>query len=162
MPAEAYDATVVYTCRMTIEENKAVARRFIEEVFVHQHPAAVDELAAEDFTPHTFGPTPPGREPLKKAMERAGAGVSDPEFTIEDVIGEGDKVAVRLTSSASHSGDFMGMPASGKRYTISEIHIFRIRDGQVSEHWHEFDKMSLMQQLQGDAPAADRGASSRS
>ena len=134
-----------------IEQNKAVARAFIERVFMRQEPAAVDELAAEDFTPHTFGPTPSGREALKQAMARAGAGVSDPEFTIDDVIAEGDRVAVRLTSSARHTGTFMGIPASGKRYAIAEIHVFRIRDGQVTEHWHEFDKLSLMQQLKGDA-----------
>ena len=133
-----------------LEANKDVARRFIEGVFVRQDPKAVGELAAEDFTPHTFGPMPPGREGLKQGMARAGAGVSDPEFTIEDVIAEGEKVAVRLTTTATHSGTFMGMPATGRRYSISEIHIFRIREGQVTEHRHDFDKMSLMQQLKGD------------
>jgi len=130
-----------------LEANKRVAREFIDQVFVHQEPAGVDRLATEDFTPHTFGSMPPGREPLKQAMSRAGAGVSEAEFTIEDVIAEGDKVAVRLTTTARHTGAFMGMPPTGNRYSISEIHIFRIRDGQVSEHWHEFDKASLMAQL---------------
>ena len=136
------------------EQNKDVARRFIDEVFVRQDPDAVDELAAADFTPHTWGPTPPGRAALRQAMQRAARGVSDPVFRIDDVIAEGDKVVARLTSSATHSGTFMGKPATGKRYTIQEIHIFRIRDGQVSEHWHEFDKLSLMQQLEPD-PAPD-------
>jgi len=139
----------------SIEQNKEIARRFIDEVFVRQDPDAVDELAAADFTPHTWGPTPPGRAGLRDAMQRAGRGVSDPEFTIEDVIAEGDKVVVRLTSSATHSGTFMGKPATGKRYTIPEIHIFRIRAGQVTEHWHEFDKMSLMQQLEPDPATED-------
>jgi steroid delta-isomerase-like uncharacterized protein len=141
------------------EQNEDIARRFIDEVFVRQDPDAVDELAAADFTPHTWGPTPPGRAALREAMQRAGRGVSDPVFTIEDVIAEGDKVAVRLTSSATHTGTFMGKPASGNRYSIQEIHIFRIRDGQVTEHWHEFDNMSLMQQLeqdQGSAGGAER------
>jgi steroid delta-isomerase-like uncharacterized protein len=136
------------------EQNKDVARRFIDEVFVRQDPDAVDELAAADFTPHTWGPTPPGRAALREAMQRAGRGVSDPQFTIEDMIAEGDKVAVRLTSSATHSGTFMSKPATGRRYTIQEIHIFRIRDSQVTEHWHEFDKAGLMQQLEAD-PAPD-------
>jgi ketosteroid isomerase-like protein len=134
-----------------LERNRAVGRSFIERVVIAQDPAAVDELATEDFTPHTFGPTPPGREPLKQAMQRAGPGVSDPEFTIEDVIAEGDRVAIRLTSSARHTGPFMGVEPSGRRYSIQEIHIFRIRDGQVAEHWHEFDKASLMEQLRRTA-----------
>ena len=131
-------------------KTKQVALAFIDRVFVHQDPAAVDDLATDDFTAHTFGPLPPGREPLKQAMARAGQGVSEPRFDIEDVIAEGDRVAVRLTTSAIHSGTFMGMPASGRRYAISEIHIFRIRDGQVAEHWHEFDRAALMRQLRGE------------
>jgi steroid delta-isomerase-like uncharacterized protein len=74
-------------------------------------------------------------------------GLKDPEFRIDDVIAEDDRVAVRLTTRATHVGDFMGMPASGNRYTIPEIHIFRIRDGQVSEHWHAFDRAALIEQL---------------
>jgi steroid delta-isomerase-like uncharacterized protein len=133
-----------------LSANKAVAQRFIDGVFVRGDPAAVDELAGADFTPHTWGSMPPGREALKAAMARVGAGVSDTEFRIEDVIAEGDRVVVRLTSSATHTGTFMGMPPTGARYSIPEIHIFRIRDGQVTDHWHEFDKLSLMQQLGGD------------
>lgn len=132
---------------MTLEDNKAVALAFIDRVFVHGDAAAVDELATEDFTAHTFGPQPVGRETLKAAMPRVAAGIADADFRIDDVIAEGDRVAVRLTSSATHTGTFMGMPASGRRYSIQEIHIFRIRDGRVSEHWHEFDKLALMEQL---------------
>jgi predicted SnoaL-like aldol condensation-catalyzing enzyme len=134
-----------------IEANKGVALRFIEEVFVNQDPKAVDELAAEDFTPHTFGKLPPGREPLKQAMQRAGAGVSDAKFEIHDVIADKDRVAVRLTTRARHTGTFMGMEPSGNEYSIDEIHIFRIEDGQVVEHWHEFDKLALMEQLKPKA-----------
>lgn len=136
-----------------IEANKGVALRFIEEVFVNQDPKAVDELASEQFTAHTFGELPPGREPLKQAMQRAGAGVSDPTFQIHDVIADKDRVAVRLTTRARHTGTFMGMEPSGNEYSIDEIHIFRVEDGQVVEHWHEFDKMALLEQLK---PKADK------
>jgi steroid delta-isomerase-like uncharacterized protein len=136
---------------MSIEDNKRIARDFVDEVFVHGNPDAVDRLATEDFTPHTFGPMPPGREPLKQAIPRVNSGISNPTFEVEDVIAEGDRVAIRLTTSATHSGTFMGMPATGNRYSVSEIHIFRIRDGQVSEHWHEFDKLGLLEQLKPKA-----------
>jgi steroid delta-isomerase-like uncharacterized protein len=134
-----------------VEANKALARQFIDEVFIHGRLDAVDRLAADDFTPHTFGPLPPGREPLKQAMAHVADGISDPEFVIEDVIAEGDRVAIRLTSSATHTGTFMGVPASGNRYTIEEIHIFAIRDGQLAEHWHAFDRAALMEQLKPKA-----------
>ena len=135
-----------------LEFNRERVREIVDRIFVHQEDAAIDELIAEDFVPHTFGPMPPGREGLREGMRRAGAGISDPEFTIHDLIAEGDRVAARLTTSARHTGTFMGIEPSGRRYSIDEIHIFRLRDGQLAEHWHEFDKAALMAQLKGEAP----------
>ena len=131
----------------TLETNKRIARRFIDQIFLRGDFGAVDELLTDDFTPHTWGEMPAGRDGLKEAIERVSKGISDPEMRIDDIIAEGDRVAVRLTSSATHTGDFMGMPPSGKRYEIGEIHIFRLRDGRVSEHWHQADFMGMMKQL---------------
>jgi predicted ester cyclase len=133
----------------TLEANKTIARQVIERIFMRQEDRAIDELVAEDFVPHTFGAMPPGREGLREGMRRAGAGVSDPEFTIHAMLAEGDGVAVRMTTSATHTGPFMGIEPTGRRYTIDEIHLFRIRDGQLAEHWHAFDTASLLQQLKG-------------
>jgi steroid delta-isomerase-like uncharacterized protein len=139
--------TIPFVDSTTLEANKAVVRRFIEEIFLKGDFSAVDELLTEDFAPHTWGPMPPGRDGLKQAIERVSKGISDPSMTIDDVVAEGDRVAVRLTSSATHTGEFMGMPASGRRYEIGEIHIFRLRDGRVSEHWHQADFLGMMKQL---------------
>ncbi len=133
----------------TLEHNKAVVRRFIDEIFLKGDFGAVDQLLTDDFIPHTWGAMSGGKDELKQAIERVSAGISDASMTIEDVIAEEDRVAVRLTSSATHTGEFMGMPASGKRYEIGEIHIFRLRDGRVSEHWHQADFMGMMKQLGG-------------
>ncbi|MBA3688763.1 MAG: ester cyclase [Chloroflexi bacterium] len=129
------------------DENKALVRRFIAEIFEHGRPESVDELCADDFIGHTWGNA--DKEGLKAAMERVAQGLADAKFVIEDEIGEGERVAIRLTASARHVGEFMGMPASGRSYEIGEIHIFRVRDGKVSEHWHQFDTASLMKQLSG-------------
>jgi steroid delta-isomerase-like uncharacterized protein len=137
---------------MTIKANKALVRRFINEVFLQGRREAVDELLADDFIPHTWGQTGAGKDELIQAIKRVGAGLSDARMTIEDMIGEGDRVAVRLTSHAVQTGPFMGLPPSGKAYTIGEIHIFRIRGGKVAEHWHEADFMGMMRQL-GALPA---------
>jgi predicted ester cyclase len=139
------------TDQATLERNKELVREIVDRIFVHQEDAAIDALIASDFVPHTFGPMPPGREGLRDGMKRAGSGVSDAEFTIHDLIAEGDRVAARLTTSARHTGKFMGIEPSGERYSIDEIHIFRLRDGQLIEHWHEFDKAALMAQLKGEA-----------
>ena len=146
------------------DANKEVARQLIERIFVRQEDRAIDELVSEHFVPHTFGPMPAGREGLREGMRRAGAGVSDAKFEIHDLIAEGDRVAARLTSSARHTGTFMGLEPTGNRYSIDEIHLFRIVDGQLVEHWHAFDTMDLMRQLkgEGEGPAAGGAAAGRS
>src|SRR4030081_2926408 len=130
-----------------MDDNKALVRRFIDEVFLQGRAEAVEELLADDFAPHTWGKTGAGKQELIEAIKRVQAGLSDARMTIEDMIAEGDQGAVRLTSQAVQPGPFMGLPPSGKAYTIGEIHIFRIREGKVVEHWHEADFMGMMRQL---------------
>ena len=153
-------AIVQQVPRMTLDQNKAIAKRFIQEVFVNADERAVDQLTAPDFVPHSWPGVEPGVESLKAAQRRVAAGLEDARMTIEDVIAEGDKVAVRLTSHGRHAGDFMGMPASGKEYDISEIHIFRIEGGKVAEHWRDADMLCMLRQL-GALPEP-AGAGSRS
>jgi predicted ester cyclase len=102
--------------------------------------------------PHSWGPMPPGREPLKQAIDRVYGGLSDHRMVIEDLIAEDDRVAIRLRSRARQTGTFMGIPATGREYEITETHVLRIRDGQVVEHWRDADMLGLMQQL-GVLPA---------
>ncbi|MEO7117689.1 MAG: ester cyclase [Candidatus Limnocylindrales bacterium] len=140
---------------MTLEQNKAIVRRFVDEIFVGGSEAAVDELLTDDFTPYTWPSAGKGdgKADLKAAIGRTSAALTDVEMTIDDLIAEGDKVAVRLTSKATQVGEFMRMPGSGKSYEIGEIHIFTIRDGKVCEHWHQADFMGMMKQL-GATPGA--------
>ncbi len=147
---------------MTPNDNKAIVRRFVKEVFVEGRKGTVDELLADDFVAHTW-PSTTGdpKADLKAAIDRAAKGLSDPAFTIDDLIGEADQVAARLTTAATQTGEFMGMPPSGKRYEIEEIHWFRLRDGKVVEHWHQFDQMGMMKQL-GAMPGAKEPATAGS
>jgi len=141
----------------SIEENKAIVRRFVDEIFVQGSHDAVDELVADDFVAHTWPSTGRPRDDLKAAIDRASRALADARFTIDDMIAEGDRVAVRLTTSARQVDEFMGMPPSGKRYEIEEIHIFRLRDSRAVEHWHQFDQMGMMKQL-GLMPAMGAAA----
>lgn len=146
--------TATHDTSTTLERNKALVRRFIDEIFLEGDFGAVDELLTDDFTPHTWGDMQPGRDGLKEAITRVSKGLSDTKMSIDDVIAEGDRVAVRLTSSAKQTGEFMGMPPSGKRYEIGEIHIFRLREGRVAEHWHQADFLGMMRQLGATPPSA--------
>jgi steroid delta-isomerase-like uncharacterized protein len=143
----------------TTEQNKAIVRRFVDEIFVGGRKETVDELLADDFVAHTWPSTGHPKDDLKAAIDRTTGALADPAFTIDDLIAEGDRVAARLTTAATQVGPFMGMPPSGKRYSIEEIHVFRLRDGKVVEHWHQFDQMGLMKQLgaiPGGSPGGDQ------
>jgi steroid delta-isomerase-like uncharacterized protein len=131
----------------SVESNKHVVERFVREVLERGSKPAVDELVAPDFASHSWPSTGDGRADLKSAIDRVSKGLADVEFVIEDTIAEGDRVVVRVTSSATQVGEFMGMPATGKRYSIGEIHIVRLRDGQLVEHWDQIDAMGMMKQL---------------
>jgi len=135
---------------MNEKENKEIVRRFVDEVFIRLNVAAVDELVADEFQSHSWPSDGNGKSSLKAATARMGDSLSDIQFKVEDLIAEGDRVVARITASARQTGEFMGMPASNRSYEIGEIHIFRLSDGQIAEHWHEMDAMGLMRQLKGD------------
>jgi steroid delta-isomerase-like uncharacterized protein len=132
---------------MNTDANKALVRRFVDEIFAQGRVQAVDELVSPDFVSQTFHITEDGPAKLKAAMQRVHASLTDVSFRIEDLVAEDDLVAVRLVASGTATGDWMGMPAAGKSYTIGEMHFFRIRDGKVVEHWHQYDTAGMMQQL---------------
>jgi predicted ester cyclase len=139
---------------MSTDENKAVVRRFVHEIFDKGNVSAVDELVDDSFVPHTW-PSVTGKEDFKETVVRMAKAVKDPHHTIEDMLAEGDRVSVRLTSHATQTGDVMGVAAAGKEYTIAEQHIFRLEGGKVVEHWHVADMLAMMQQI-GAFPALQK------
>jgi len=132
---------------MGTNENKELVRRFISRVLQDLDPDSVDELVGEEFVSHTWNFKGEAKEGLKQITGVMAKALSDIDFEIEDLIAEGGQVVARVTSSATQSGEFHDLPPSGKRYTIGEIHIFRIADGKIAEHWHQYDGLSLMSQL---------------
>lgn len=131
---------------MSTDENKAIVRRFVDRIFDHGDVAAVDELVDDSFVPHTW-PGVTDKEDFKATVERMARSIRDGHHTIGDMVAERDKVAVRLTSHGVHTGDFMGVPAAGKEYTIEEQHLFRVVNGKVVEHWHTADMLGMMRQI---------------
>ena len=134
------------------DANKALVRRFIEEVFVQGRPESVEQLVTPHFVSHTWGMTEDGQAKLRATTERMRGALTDIAFDVEDMLAEGDRVAVRLTASGTPTGDFMGVPAAGKTYRIGEMHWFRLARGRIVEHWHQHDRLGMMQQL-GALPA---------
>lgn len=142
---------------MSSEQNKALVRRLVEEIFNGGDMSLVDELAAPSFVDHELPPgTPPGREGLKVMLGAMRSAFPDFQATIEDMIAEGDQVFVRMTWSGTQAGEFMGIPPGGKRFAMGVFDLLRVEDGKIVEHWGQMDTMAMMQQL-GAMPGPDQG-----
>ena len=143
---------------MSAEQNKAVFRRFVEEVFNRGNISLVDELCAPDFVEHEELPPgfPPGREAVKTFSTIFRGAFPDLKVTIDDIIAEDDKVVLRGTWSGTHKGEFMGIAPTGKSVSFGVIDTVRIAGGKLVEHWGQMDTMRLMQQL-GVVPAPGGG-----
>ena len=142
---------------MSAEENKAIARRFVEEGFNSAgNLTATEELVASYFIDRDPLPglpsLPPGLAGFKQLAAIVRAACPDLQYTIEDMIAEEDKVVIRYTAWGTNQGEVMGMPPTGERMTIKGMDIFRMADGKIAEWWHSDDYWGLMQQL-GMIPA---------
>ncbi len=126
------------------EQNKSVARRFVEQFLNTGDPAVLADLAEPGYVDHDL---PSGVTP-RQSVAAFRAGFPDAAFTVEDVIGEGDRVAVRYRIDATHTGDFFGMPPTGQKVSIGGISIYRLREGRLAEAWVQYDQAGLARQLQ--------------
>ena len=133
---------------MSVEENKRILRRLGEELINQGDLEPADELYSSDSVDHMPAPGQvAGPEGVKRDFARIRASFPDWHQEIEDVIAEGDKVVVRWRSTGTHSGDFMGLPATGIRASWTGVGIFRLEDGKIVERWSNWDALGLMQQL---------------
>jgi predicted SnoaL-like aldol condensation-catalyzing enzyme len=114
----------------TLEANKVVARRLLVDDISKGDERAAEEIIHPDFFDHT---NPPG-------MQHGLAGH-------KDLVAERDRVVARTVFRGTHLGDFFGIPASGKRVEVHGVHIMRIADGKVAEHWGSNDDLGLMRQI---------------
>lgn len=133
---------------MSAEENKRIARRYFEELWNQGHLNVISEIIAANHTLHDpASPHASGAEGLKRLISGYRVAFPDNRFTIEDQIAEGDKVVTRWTAHGSHKGQLMGMAPTNRQVTVSGVDIHRIINGQITEHWSNWDSAGLMQQL---------------
>jgi steroid delta-isomerase-like uncharacterized protein len=129
-------------------DHAATLRRFYDSI----NAGDVDgfgELLADDFVEHEETPgLAPTREGVKEFFRMYIGAFPDLRFDAEDVLASGDKVVARVRVTGTHEGEFMGMPATGKRVDVQAIDIVRFGDdGLAREHWGVFDALAMMQQL---------------
>lgn len=132
---------------------KEMARRWYSEVMSEGKTEVIDELCAPDFVDHDPLPgVSADLAGLKDFVAQIRAAFPDMQVTADDLILEGDRLAVRSTIRGTHEGDFMGIPGSGKRVEVSNYDFVRFENDQAAEHWGVIDSAALMEQL-GVAPA---------
>ena len=163
------------------EQNKALMRRFYDEVFNKGNLGTVNELCAPNFVDHTSPPgADPGAEGVKQMIgmyrsafpdirvtveEMVAEGVKqmigmyrsafpDIRVTVEEMVAEGDTVVSRTTMRGTHTGDLMGIPPTGKQVTMRGLDLVRIAGGKATEVWHHDEELALFAQLGVTPPAA--------
>ncbi len=131
---------------MDEDSNKAVIRRFIEGFLNSGNVDIADEVLAAGYTDHT--PSKPGlagRENIKRFVNEWLAAFPDSRSVVEDMVAEGDKIAARWTTTATHQGKFRGVSPTGKQVQLEAIGIFRIAEGRIVESWDKYDTPRLWQ-----------------
>lgn len=131
------------------EANKAIARRLYDELASQGNLSMADELVTEDFVDHNSpgSDIAPGREGFKQVFAVFRSAFPDMRISVEDQVAESDKVVSRATVSGTHQGDYMGIPATGKSFSIGIVDIFRFEGGKIAERWGEGDTLGMMTQL---------------
>ena len=128
---------------MSLEENKAIVRRFIE-AYNKRNLDLFDDLLAPDYFDQTSKVGPEG---LKQLMNMAFKAFPDLHETIEDIIAEGDKVWVRITFTGTNTGEWFGFAPTGKKVTSKNVDTYRIVNGKLAEYWNVTDASDFNKQL---------------
>ena len=145
---------------MSTEQNKALVRQMVEEVFNRGNVSMADEFLAPGFVEREELPPgiPRDREGVKQLTTLLRSAFPDFKAALDDIVAEGDRVVIRQTWSGIHQGEFMGVPPTGKTVSFGVIDILRVAGGECQEHWGQMDSMGLMQQL-GALPTPGQGGS---
>ena len=154
--------TSVQSSVQSIERNKAAARRWFDDILTRGRLDVADEIFAADHVihdPHApAGGWPDGPAGPKMVATVFGGGFGDLQISVEDMVAEGNTVALRWQAHATHSGSLMGIPATGKPVTVTGVNVTRFASdqsdqrGKIVESWYNFDMLTLLQQI-GAIPA---------
>jgi len=131
------------------EANKEVVRRYSDDFWGRGDADLADELFSAEFVDHNPAAPglPPGPEGQRQVLAAYRSAFPDLAVTTEEIIGEGDRVVLRWSARATHQGELLGIPPTGKQVTLSGIDILRIEDGKIAERWAEDSSLRLLQQL---------------
>lgn len=128
---------------------KTTVRRLYEELWNQNHPEKADDLFDAAYMDHDPAAPDTGRGPdaFKRVFATYHTAFPDTRFTVDEIIAEGDRVAVRWTAHGTHHGELMGVRPSGKRATVVGTGFYRVRNGKVLESWTTWDALGLLRQI---------------
>jgi ketosteroid isomerase-like protein len=155
MPGDAFDAIFALIrphlprAEQGPTANAKLVERFTQAVFLHFDAAEAADLVTADFVAHPWAPlgVPPGPAGVGPVVAAFRAAFDEVRVTWDDVMTEGDRVAIRYRYAARHCGDLFGIAATGRSFEIAGILVARVADGRVAEYWREEDMLGLQQQL---------------
>jgi predicted ester cyclase/catechol 2,3-dioxygenase-like lactoylglutathione lyase family enzyme len=148
-PAGLEIELTTYTKENEMADPAGVVTRMVERIFNAKDLAAADQLVAEDIVDHSgFPGQPPGREGMKQRWAGMFAAFPDFHITVDDLLVDGERVAMRATGRGHHEGAFAGIPPTGREIVFTEINISRVVGGRMVEHWAERGTLAVMEQLQ--------------
>jgi steroid delta-isomerase-like uncharacterized protein len=141
--------TLNYTTMKKMDENKALAQRFYNEVINSHNVASIKSFVTTDFIDHNPSPghTGKGLDDLVAQFNELFTALPDCHVTLDLMVAEEDTVVAYLTMTGTNKGPFGNMPASNKPVKINGIDIVRIKDGKATERWGVFDDLSMMTQM---------------
>lgn len=131
-------------CTATSEDNKLTVRRLYEESINRRDWKLLNELVAEDYRNPNGETGPAGYRATVEPLTR---GIPDIRFTVEDLVGEADRVAVRWSWSGVQTGPLFGFPSSNRPITNTGMVIYQLRDGKIVRSWLEVDRLGVLQQI---------------
>jgi steroid delta-isomerase-like uncharacterized protein len=127
---------------------KALMHNYIEEAWNKGNLDFIDKNFSSDFVGHgTLPGQPTNRDGVKQVISVVRNAIPDLHITIEDILAEDDKVASRWVTKGTHKGDLMGAKPTGNKISVSEIAVFRVKDGKVAEGWANRDDLGFLQQI---------------
>jgi steroid delta-isomerase-like uncharacterized protein len=139
---------------MSAEETKAVAQRWMDEVWQKASTAAMDDILASDFTFNYATPgVKPDRESYKQMVNDSHSSFPDVQFTTEDMVVEGEKAAIHWKGRGTHKGQLGGIPPTGKQVTLAGISIICVAGGKIIEEVGYSNMMELIQELGATPPS---------
>jgi len=134
---------------MSVEQNKALARRFFDEVCNGRNRAAANEIFTADHQYHDPGAPgiPNGPEGMVQLAATYYTAFGDARWTVHDVIATDDTAAVRWSGAGTHTAELNGIPATHKRASVTGLFFCKIRGGKIAESYNQWDTLGLLQQL---------------